>query len=251
MTKVLVLSSLLAKSMVASYTRSDGVTVQAHDNGKQAAAPKPDAGRRVAKKPASGGYVAPKEGEVGHHEHTQYGAYFRKGDKVKDGSGKTHEVAEHRGASVRTTGGEMFHPTKLSFVSSASKDGAGDASSDKQAAPDNGKPVKRVVKQLKAYHKADAKSLKSSLGSALSSGDTEGDDGKPLTYGNVNRHLQTMRSQLGKDAVSAQHLEHAQYAVNQSMGADHAPLSEKHAKLIGAALSGRTRIDDNGAVRHA
>lgn len=190
MTKVLVRSSLLAKSMVASYTRSDGVTVQAHDNGKQAAAPKPmAAGRRMAK--------------------------------------------------------------KLSFVSSASKDGAGDASSDKQAAPDNGKPVKRVVKQLKAYHKADAKSLKSSLGSALSSGDTEGDDGKPLTYGNVKRHLQTMRSQLGKDAVSAQHLEHAQYAVNQSMGADHAPLSEKHAKLIGAALSGRTRIDDNGAVRHA
>ena len=42
MTKKLVVSaSLLAKSQVASYTRSDGTVVQAHDNGRQAAAPKP------------------------------------------------------------------------------------------------------------------------------------------------------------------------------------------------------------------
>lgn len=66
----------------------------------------------------NGGYVAPKDGEVGHSEHTQYGAYFRKGDKVRDGSGKEHEVMEHRGAEVKTYGGGSFHPTKLSHVSS-------------------------------------------------------------------------------------------------------------------------------------
>lgn len=65
-----------------------------------------------------GGYVAPKDGEVGHSEHTQYGAYFRKGDKVRDGSGKEHEVMEHRGAEVKTYGGGSFHPTKLTHVSS-------------------------------------------------------------------------------------------------------------------------------------
>lgn len=83
----------LLKSHVDQYVRKDGTVVQAHDDKRVAAAPKP--------------------GEVGHHEHTQYGAYFRPGDKVKDNSGKTHEVAEHNGASVRTKGGEMFHPTKL------------------------------------------------------------------------------------------------------------------------------------------
>ncbi len=65
-----------------------------------------------------GGYVAPKDGEVGHSEHTQYGAYFRNGDKVRDGSGKEHEVMEHRGAEVKTYGGGSFHPTKLTHVSS-------------------------------------------------------------------------------------------------------------------------------------
>lgn len=83
----------LLKAHVDQYVRKDGSVVQAHDDKRQAAAPKP--------------------GEVGHHEHTEYGAYFRPGDKVKDQTGKTHEVAEHRGASVRTKGGEMFHPTKL------------------------------------------------------------------------------------------------------------------------------------------
>ena len=44
MTKKLVVSAgLLAKSQVAAFTRKDGVMVQAHDNGKQAAAPKPAA----------------------------------------------------------------------------------------------------------------------------------------------------------------------------------------------------------------
>lgn len=166
----------LLKAHVDQYVRKDGSVVQAHDDKRQAAAPKPaagasskpgwdspgwthqndavnhlnssgasgvqtrsesiefnhggkaksvkmhwaDDGHRFVKTDelhsAVGGgdkAAAPKPGEVGHHEHTEYGAYFRPGDKVKDQTGKTHEVAEHRGASVRTKGGEMFHPTKL------------------------------------------------------------------------------------------------------------------------------------------
>lgn len=41
---------LLVKSRVEAYTRKDGTLVAAHDNGKQAAAPKPAAGRRPAAK---------------------------------------------------------------------------------------------------------------------------------------------------------------------------------------------------------
>lgn len=67
--------------------------------------------------PAAGGYSAPKKGDVGHEEHTQYGAYFRKGDKVKDQAGVGHEVLSHSGPQVTTTGGGSYHPTKLKFVS--------------------------------------------------------------------------------------------------------------------------------------
>ena len=49
----------------------------------------------------------------GSEERKNYGDHFKKGDKVKDRYGKTHEVAEHVGPDVRTTGGEHFHPTKL------------------------------------------------------------------------------------------------------------------------------------------
>jgi hypothetical protein len=115
----------------------------------------------------------------------------------------------------------------------------------------NGAPVKRVLDKVKAGHKTDATGLKASLSSALSAGDTESEDGSSLTYGDVKNHLHTMRTQLGGDSTHAQHLEHAQYALNQSMGGDKAPLSEKHAKIIGAALSGKTKIDDNGMVKHA
>jgi hypothetical protein len=110
---------------------------------------------------------------------------------------------------------------------------------------------KRVVAKLKKYHQASAAGLKSDLGSALSAGDTEGDDGKHLTYGDVKKHLQTMRTQLNKDPAHAQHIEHAGYAVQQALRSDGKPLEDKHAKLIGAALSGKTRIDDDGMVRHA
>lgn len=154
MTKKLVVSaSLLAKSQVAAYTRKDGTVVQAHDNGRQAAAPEP--------------------------------------------------------------------------------------------------VNQKVLAKLKTSHHMDARALKSSLGSSLSSGDTEGHDGKPMTYGDVKGHLNTMRMQLGGKPEHAEHLKHAQYALNQSFGLNHAPVSEKHAKLIGAALSGKTRMDDNGVVQHA
>lgn len=62
------------------------------------------------------GYVAPQPGDVGHDEHQKYGAYFRRGDKVKDASGEHHEVISHRGAEVQTNHG-TFHPSKVSFVS--------------------------------------------------------------------------------------------------------------------------------------
>lgn len=153
MTKKLVVSaSLLAKSQVAAYTRKDGTMVQAHDNGRQAAAPEP----------------------INH----------------------------------------------------------------------------KALAKLKTSHHTDARALKSSLASSLSSGDTEGHDGKPLTYGDVKGHLNSMRMQLGSKPEHAEHLKHAQYALNQSFGLNHAPVSEKHAKLIGAALSGKTRMSDDGVVQH-
>lgn len=57
-------------------------------------------------------HSGPANGEVGHEEHKQYGAYFKKGDKVKDRYGKTHDVISHSGPEVKTSGGS-FHPTKL------------------------------------------------------------------------------------------------------------------------------------------
>ena len=109
----------------------------------------------------------------------------------------------------------------------------------------------KVLAKLKAAHHTDARALKSTLASSLSSGDTEGHDGKPMTYGDVKAHINTMRTQLGSKPEHAEHMKHAQYALNQSFGLNHAPVSEKHAKLIGAALSGKTRMDDDGMVQHA
>ena len=70
-------------------------------------------GHNFMDRAASAGHAAPAEGEVGHEEHKAYGKYFRKGDKVRDQYGKTHEVMEHRGPSVSTYSGQSFHPTKL------------------------------------------------------------------------------------------------------------------------------------------
>lgn len=58
----------------------------------------------------------PNEGDVGHEEFKAYGKYFRKGDKVRDQYGMTHEVMTHRGPSVTTYSGQSFHPTKIYHV---------------------------------------------------------------------------------------------------------------------------------------
>ena len=97
--KKLVVVPALLKAHVDSYTRSDGTFVKEHTTSVQAAAPKP--------------------GEVGHHEHTTYGAYFKKGEKVKDRQGNQHEVLSHVGPEVKTVSGQSFHPTKLSRVGGA------------------------------------------------------------------------------------------------------------------------------------
>lgn len=60
--KLVVSASLLAKSQVAAYTRKDGVAVQAHDNGRQAAAPKP-AGK-VGVRASVAKQAAPKTGSA-------------------------------------------------------------------------------------------------------------------------------------------------------------------------------------------
>lgn len=97
--KKLVVVPALLKAHVDSYTRKDGTFVKEHTTSVQAAAPKP--------------------GEVGHHEHTTYGAYFKKGEKVKDRQGNQHEVLSHVGPEVKTVSGQSFHPTKLSRVGGA------------------------------------------------------------------------------------------------------------------------------------
>lgn len=121
----------------------------------------------AAPKPAAGGYVAPKEGEVGHHEHQTYGKYFRKGDKVRDQSGKSHEVMEHRGAQVKTYSGESFHPSKLEHAEA-------------------GKPSKPAAKKRapsKPLHHSD-----------LREGDElEGPDGQKHEYLATHRGLGSMR----------------------------------------------------------
>lgn len=83
--KLVVFPDLL-KGRVNSYTKKDGTFVQAHDNGRQAAAPKPatKVGVRasVAKKaaPAAGGYnVAPFTADSAKDHAVQAGAKFRSG----------------------------------------------------------------------------------------------------------------------------------------------------------------------------
>lgn len=87
-------------------------TVQAHHEGQASAAKGKQQAQAAARKNPSG-YQPPKPGDTGHDEHTKYGVYFRKGDKVKDAWGDRHEVISHNGAEVLTNHGTL-HPTKLS-----------------------------------------------------------------------------------------------------------------------------------------
>ena len=79
-------SEQLLKSHVKQYTRSDGTVVKEHDDSRQNG--KDD--QEPVKK-------------------------FKKGDKVKDEYGKTHEVIEQRGNSVKThqNGSNWIHASKL------------------------------------------------------------------------------------------------------------------------------------------
>lgn len=116
------------------------------------------------------------------------------------------------------------------------------------------KPVKRVVDSIKKNNKNAAVGLKDTIASDFSKGDISNGDGADMTYGNFKNHLSSMRIQLGNDPAHARHLEHAQFALHQTSGGgggSSAPIKEKHAKLYGAALSGKTKIDDDGMVRHA
>ena len=90
MTKKLVVSaSLLAKSQVASYTRSDGTVVQSHDNGRQAAAPKPAAPKRQLKVKAPAATA---------HTPDPHHSDLEEGDELLDEKGQKHEYsATHRG----------------------------------------------------------------------------------------------------------------------------------------------------------
>jgi hypothetical protein len=91
MTKKLVVSAgLLAKSQVAAFTRKDGVMVQAHDSGKQAAAPK-----------QAGGYsVSP---------------FKHGGHQIKEPGGKHHIVLHDKGVADR-------HAGALNHVAQSGKD---------------------------------------------------------------------------------------------------------------------------------
>lgn len=112
MPKLVVSASLLAKSQVAAYTRQDGTMVQAHDNGRQAAAPKQAAGagakkvgvrKSVAKQaaPTSAGYsVAP---------------FKHGGHQIKEPDGKHHVILQDKGVADR-------HAAALNHVAQSGKD---------------------------------------------------------------------------------------------------------------------------------
>lgn len=122
------------------------------------------------------------------------------------------------------------------------------------AAQGGDKPVKRVVDSIKQKNKNAAAGLKDTIASDFSKGDISTGDGADMTYGKFNDHLASMRTQLGNDPAHSEHLKHAQFALHQTSGGgggSSAPIKEKHAKLYGAALSGKTKIDDDGMVRHA
>lgn len=118
---VMLVRADMLKAQVKAYTRSDGTFVKEHTTSVQAAAPKP--------------------GDVGHHEHATYGAYFKKGEKVKDRQGNQHEVLSHVGPEVKTVSGQSFHSTKLSRV-------GGDGGKPAAVAPNVAKAKKAVKSAL-------------------------------------------------------------------------------------------------------
>jgi hypothetical protein len=134
--------AIFLKAHVDTFTRKDGAVVQAHDTKVQAAA-------------------APAPGEIGHHEHTEYGVYFRPGDKAKDREGNTHTVLQHSGPQVTTLGGATFHPTKLKKV----EDKAGPEKPKAKTGKGSGKPGEAVtdasLKKHPMYEPSDHEYFKS------------------------------------------------------------------------------------------
>lgn len=107
---------------------------------------KPAAPKAEGKPAADAG---PADGEVGHEEHKAYGKYFKKGDKVKDNYGKTHDVLSHRGPEVNTSGGS-YHPTKLHRVD-GDKPAAGEAAKQPKT-PEPAKPAVEAPKEHSVHH---------------------------------------------------------------------------------------------------
>jgi hypothetical protein len=95
----------LVKAHIKGYSTKKGTFVAEHQDSRK------ESGKDDKDGDDDSG--APKEGEEGYSEHKEYGVYHKKGSKVRDNYGKTHEVSSHQGADVLTTKGEHFHPTKL------------------------------------------------------------------------------------------------------------------------------------------
>lgn len=102
MKRLLVSSSLLAKAMVGTYTRADGVTVKAHDSGRNAAAPNPAAGPKP-------GHMDVSSLAEGHH------LFDKKGQKVDE----VESVEKHPLGGLRVN-------TRAGYSHMVRKDGSND-----------------------------------------------------------------------------------------------------------------------------
>ena len=143
MPKLVVSASLLTKSQVAQYTRKDGVVVQAHDNGRMAAAPKAPAGRnnaapaarasdRVKGSPGkfdSKQYTGPKE-EAASHDAVENPLYHPDADKY-GGAPPSRIEFERQGVThidpkTLISPQKSLNPRKVNRISSEFDDGEAD-----------------------------------------------------------------------------------------------------------------------------
>ena len=85
MKRLLVSSSLLAKSMVAGYTSKDGVRVSAHDSGRTAT------GQKTAKAKATGSAAPAKMANIGSEKYPMHVKSSQKLAAKRD-DGSTHHV---------------------------------------------------------------------------------------------------------------------------------------------------------------
>ena len=83
--RLVVTASLMAKSMIGTYTRGDGAVVNSHDSGKTAAAPK-----------VNSPHMAFHSLEAGHHAAASTAAMkdeYPSGEKLHDRAASAHEAA--------------------------------------------------------------------------------------------------------------------------------------------------------------